>query len=83
MLFTIFSLGLLPLLQPMTIEANERLCKQGEECEEMYVVITGSMTGFSHSGDVDAEKEPTVKRRMTKGDSINVLCLLEIWYKVS
>jgi len=72
---------LLPLLQPMTIEANERLCKQGEECEEMYVVITGSMTGFSHSGDVDAEKEPTVKRRMTKGDSINVLCLLEIWYK--
>jgi len=54
----------------VTIEAYEILCKQGDDCEEMYVVISGSMTGYSYLGDVDAKKEPTVKRRMTKGDSI-------------
>jgi hypothetical protein len=76
--------GLLPLLQPMTVEPNERLCRQGEECEEMYVIINGVMTGYSHLQGADPEvDEPIVSRKLTKGDSINVLCVLEIWHKVN
>jgi len=69
---------LLPLLQPMTFEANEKLCNQGEECEEMYVIITGVLTGKSH---LNGEIHPRVQRRLVKGDSVNVLCLIEIWFQ--
>jgi len=71
---------LLPLLQPMTFEAHERVCMQGEDCDEMHVVISGILTGSSF---VDGATEPAVHRTMTKGDSVNVLCMLEIWYKVT
>lgn len=63
----------------MTFEAHERVCMQGEDCDEMHVVISGILTGSSF---VDGATEPAVHRTMTKGDSVNVLCMLEIWYKV-
>jgi len=66
--FLAISMGLwprlLPLLQPMTFEANERVCLQGEECDEMHVVISGVLTGSSY---LEGQQEPIVRRTMTKG----------------
>ena len=36
---------LLPLLRPMRFEAGELVCAQGEDCTEMYVMLTGCMRG--------------------------------------
>jgi len=69
---------LLPLLQPAAFEVGERVCLQGEDCEEVTVVINGVICGSTH---LEGEAKPRVVRTLTKGGSINVLCVLAIWPK--
>jgi len=66
---------LLPVLRPMRFEAEEIVCQQDEECGEMYVVLSGTLTGMT---EVEGEDDIRV-RRATSGDTFNVLCVLGIW----
>jgi hypothetical protein len=66
---------MLPLLRPMSFERGEVVCVQGEACSEMLVVLAGTLKG---STVVEGESEPW-QRRITTGDSINVLLVLSIW----
>ena len=66
---------LLPMLRPTSFEPGEFVCTQGEECTEMYVVLSGLLTA---STTVAGEAVPRV-RRVGVGGSINVLHVLGVW----
>jgi hypothetical protein len=70
---------LLPLLQPAAFETGERVCIQGDNCEEVTVIINGILTATTH---LEGEPRPRLVRTLTKGGSINALCVLAIWYQV-
>jgi hypothetical protein len=71
---------LLPLLRPMRFEATETLAVQGEYCNEVYIIVTGSMTGKLI---VPGEKTPNKPhtRHIITGDSVNVLSAVGVWTK--
>jgi hypothetical protein len=71
---------LLPLLRPMEFDKDETVCRQGEECTEMYVVISG---GGSLRGEMSVEGERGVprSRNIFTGGSVNVLHVLGIWHQ--
>jgi len=79
---------LLPLLRPMRYEAGETICRQGEECTEMYILLSGRLLGSTvvESGDGDdddagvvvVDEEPRV-RHTSPGGHFNVLCVLGVW----
>jgi hypothetical protein len=66
---------LLPLLRPMRYESDEVVCRQGEECTEMYILLSGRMNG---STVVAGEEAPRV-RHAHPGGHFNVLCVLGVW----
>jgi len=68
---------ILPLLRPTRFEMTELVAMQGEECSELYVVLSGQITGEIV---VTGEFMPRV-RRITAGNSINVLAALGCWTK--
>jgi hypothetical protein len=68
---------ILPLLCPTRFEQTELVAMQGEECSELYVVLSGQVTGEIV---VTGEFMPRV-RRITAGNSINVLAALGCWTK--
>ena len=66
---------LLPLLRPMSFEQKESVCTRGIAATEMYVVISGRFVGKLQVEDQERE------RNIFKGDSVNTLHVLGIWYK--
>jgi hypothetical protein len=70
---------LLPLLRPMRYEANETICKQEDDCIEMYILLSGRLLG---STVVEGEEYARL-RHTASGGHFNVLCVLGVWKKVN
>jgi hypothetical protein len=65
---------LLPILRPMRFEGEEIVCRQDEQCREMYVVLSGHLVGTTIL--VGAESRI---RRITSGDSKCACCNNNFW----
>jgi len=71
---------LLPLLRPMRFEATEPVAVQGEECHDVLIVLTGSMTGeMVTTPETKTAKAKTSIRHIVTGDCVNVLSAMGIW----
>lgn len=66
--------SLIALLKPLRFDPGEVVCRQGDECTEMYMVHHGRLTGFTKVHTGLALRERTIEA----GDSFNVLCLLKV-----
>ena len=56
---------LLPLLRPMRFEAEEVVCAQGEDCSEMYVVLSGHLHGATEvSAKVAAKRRRNLQQQL-------------------
>ena len=58
---------LLPLLRPMRFEAEEVVCAQGEDCSEMYVVLSGHLHGATEVSAAVAAKRRRKEREQQQG----------------
>jgi len=67
----------LPLLRPMTFERLEKVCTQGEDASDMYVVLTGVLRAETV---VPMETFPRVRHVLT-GQTVNIMHLLGVWTK--
>jgi hypothetical protein len=68
---------LLPLLKPTGFKLGELVCTQGEDCAEMFVVVSGILLGECY---VVGEPKPR-KRNICIGASVNSLHVLNVWHK--
>ena len=66
--------SLIALLKPLRFDPGEVVCRQGDECTEMYMVHQGRLTGFTKVNTGLALRERTIEA----GDSFNILCLLKV-----
>lgn len=66
---------LVPLLRPVMCENNEVLCTQHEHCTDLYVVVTGMLSGVC---EVKGEFYPRV-RHIVSGQCVNTTQGLAIW----
>ena len=67
--------SLISILKPLRFDPGEVVCRQGEECSEMYIVHAGSLAGSTRVPG----KVATRNRQVLAGDSINVLSILKVW----
>lgn len=74
---------LFPILNPLRFEKDELVCSQHEECNEMVIVINGSLFGSTQLAPNSVKKngKSSYDRVISNGDSINVLCVFKIWNK--
>lgn len=66
--------SLIAMLKPLRFDPGEVVCRQGDECTEMYMVHHGRLSGYTKVTNAHALRE----REIEAGDSFNILCLLKV-----
>jgi hypothetical protein len=67
----------LPLLRPTSFEPLEKVCAQGEDASDMYVVLSGVLKAKTV---VPMEVLPRVRHVLT-GQTVNILHAVGVWNK--